>query len=85
MKRKQYLVTSTVGHNFIKSAWNSSIRAIEQAAKALANEVGADYHLTDSSSVKEGFEHVAGQRTWTNQKNGCAVVFTIKKLKEVTK
>lgn len=82
MKRKQYRVTSTVGHDFIKSAWNSSIRAIEQAAKAIANEAGADYHLTDSASVKDGFEHVAGHRTWTNQKNGCVVVFTIKKLEE---
>lgn len=80
MKREQFHIKSTVGHNVTKSTWNSSIRAIEKMAKQLAVDTGANYHLTDSESIKEGFYFVRGFRTWTNQKNGCQVVFSINKI-----
>ena len=80
MKRQQFRITSTAGHDIIKSAWNSSIRHIEKLAKELAVQAGADYVLTNSKSVKEGFDHVSGTREWTNSKTGDVVVFTVMKL-----
>lgn len=65
MKRQHFHITSTLGHDILKNAWNSANRAIEgmfslrssryAVAKALAVENGADYTLTASESVKEGF------------------------------
>jgi hypothetical protein len=80
MKRKQYQITSTLGHDVIKNAWNSSIREIEKLAKELATQEGADYHLTGGDSFMKGFEHVQGTRDWTNSKNGCTVVFHVRML-----
>lgn len=88
MKRQQFQITSTLGHDAtgaqrtIKTTWNASIRHIERLAKELAVQDGADYHLTNSRSVKEAFEHVQGTREWTNSKTGAVVVFTIKKLED---
>ena len=82
MKSQQFLITSTVGHNVIKSSWNSSIRASEGMAKDLANAAECTFTLCDSSSVKEGFYHVAGSRSWKNSKNGSVVVFSVKLLQE---
>lgn len=82
MKRQQFITTSTVGHNVIKSTWNSSIRAIEGMAKELANAAECTFTLCDSVSVKEGFYYVAGSRSWKNSRNGSVVVFSVKLLQE---
>jgi hypothetical protein len=81
MKREQFLITSTIGWTDTKSTWNAAIRAIEGAARVLADAHCFSYKLTASESTKDdlGFCHVKGSRTWTNQANGCSVVFTITK------
>lgn len=79
MKREQFRITSTEGHNIVKSAWNSSNRAIEKLAKELAIRDETYYCLSGSQSVKDGFNHVSGTREWTNQKTGATVLFTIAK------
>ena len=79
MQRKQYRITSTVGHDIVKSAWNSANREVERLAGVIANEVGANYNLIDKVSVKEGYDHVQGTRSWQNSKTGVIVVFTIVK------
>lgn len=81
MKRKQYQITSTVGHDIIKSTWNAGIRAIEGLARALANAEETTYTLTGSHSEKAGFDHVSGYRQWESA-TGKIVMFTITKLEE---
>ena len=79
MKRENFRIKSTVGHDVVKHSWNASIREIEKLAREMAKEFDTVYVLTYSSSVKNGFYHEAGSRSWTNQKNGCTVVFSIQK------
>lgn len=80
MKRKVFVVTSTAGHNFTKSAWNSSIRAIEDAARDLARMNGTHFRLVDSHSEKDGgTDHVRGTRTWEDDR-GNRVTFSIQKV-----
>lgn len=80
MKRENFRITSTVGHDVVKHKWNSSIREIESLVRGLAKEVGATYCLTGSVSNKEDGKYINGKREWTNQSNGCVVVFTINKV-----
>lgn len=79
MKREQFLITSTDGHNVIKFKWNSANREVENLVGLTAQAEGVDYHLIDSESVKEGFHHVKGSRTWKSV-DGKVVVFTIQKV-----
>lgn len=79
MKREQFSITSTDGHNVTKTKWNASNRCVEDLVKALANAEQTTYNLVDSESVKEGFNHVKGSRTWKS-KEGKVVVFTIEKV-----
>jgi hypothetical protein len=82
MKAKQYLVTSTVGHTATKRTWNSAVKHIVELTRVLARDAGTHYVLTDSESVKDGFWFISGSRSWTNQKNGCVVVFSIRLVDE---
>ena len=79
MKREQFRITSTEGHNIVKSAWNSSNRAIEKLAKELAIRDETYYCKSGSQSVKDGFYFTSGTREWTNQNTGATVLFTIAK------
>jgi len=64
MKREEFLITSTEGHNVIKNAWNSANREVEKLVGEIAKSEGRDYRLIDSKSEKEGFYHVSGVRVW---------------------
>lgn len=80
MKRENFRITSTIGHDVTKHKWNSSIREIERLVGELVKDVGATYCLTGSLSNKEDGKYTNGNREWTNQSNGCVVVFTINKV-----
>lgn len=79
MKREEFLITSTDGHEVVKFKWNSANREVEGLVKELANTEQTTYHLIDKESVKEGFNHVKGSRTWKSV-NGKVVVFNIQKV-----
>lgn len=79
MKRENFLITSTDGHNVVKFKWNSANREVENLIGEVAQVEGVNYHLVDSESVKEGFNHVKGSRTWKSV-DGKVVVFTIEKV-----
>ena len=79
MKRQQFHITSTAGHNVIKFKWNSSIREIERLVKELAVNDKATYSLTNSESIKDGFSHAMGLREWTRQ-DGLVVKFMVSKI-----
>lgn len=79
MKREQFLITSTEGHELTKTKWNASNRCVECLVGELANAESTTYRLVDSESVKEGFHHVKGSRTWKSV-DGKVVVFTIQKV-----
>lgn len=79
MKREKFLITSTDGHEVIKFKWNSANREVENLIGLIAEAEGVNYHLVDSESVKEGFNHVKGSRTWKSV-DGKVVVFTIEKM-----
>lgn len=64
MKREQFQITSSEGHDVIKSKWNSANREVEHLIGEIANEEGVTCRLVDSESVKEGFYHISGVRVW---------------------
>lgn len=83
MKREQFQITSSEGHNVIKSKWNSANREVERLIGEIANEEGVTYRLIDSESVKEGFYHVSGIRVWATGEtlhNAKEITFFIKKI-----
>jgi hypothetical protein len=63
MKRKLYRITSSVGHNTTKNAWNSSIREIEKLVREMATAENSSYELTGSHSEKEGLSPM-GEGGW---------------------
>lgn len=54
MKRENFLITSTEGHEVIKYKWNSSNRAVEDIIREIARSEGTYWELVDSQSNKEG-------------------------------
>lgn len=64
MKREEFLITSTEGHNVIKYKWNSANREVERLIGEIAKTEGRDYRLIDSQSEKEDFYHISGVRVW---------------------
>lgn len=79
MKREQFRITSTAGHDVIKFKWNSAIHETERIIKEIARKENAVYDLTAKDTMKAGFAHVAGSREWTRA-DGQVVTFTIVKL-----
>jgi hypothetical protein len=77
MKRKNYIITSSVGHRVVKHAWNSSIREIEKLVQEMAQQEHTTYTLTGTNSVKEGFNHVSGYREWQSKATGKYVMFDV--------
>jgi hypothetical protein len=80
MKREEFLITSTEGHNVVKNKWNSANREVERLVGEVAQVEGADYRLTDSKSEKTGFYHVSGVRVWTRKSDGKEISFFITKI-----
>lgn len=79
MKREQFLITSTDGHEVIKHKWNSANRHVEALVGEIAQSESTTYNLIDSASLKEGFNHTSGTRTWKSVQSK-TVVFTIQKV-----
>lgn len=79
MKRENFEIKLNGQVVAIKHKWNSSIREIERQVKEIARQGGTVYSLVDSSSVKEGFEHVMGTRVWVSVA-GVVQKFEVKKL-----
>lgn len=54
MKREQFLITSTEGHNVVKFAWNSARREVQRLMQEYANSNYGSYIL-ESKLEKQGF------------------------------
>ena len=84
MKRGTFLITSTVGHNVTKHAWNSANREAQRLMHEWADQqTTADYPMTwrlvESASEKVGKFHVSGVRKWKSDA-GREVSFFISKV-----
>lgn len=79
MKREQFLITSTVGHNIIKHKWNSSIREVERLIREHARNNSEYWSLIESTSQKETYYFVSGMRVWQSDK-GEKITFYITKI-----
>ena len=81
MKREQFLITSTEGHNVIKYKWNSSCREVENIVGQIAKEESSYWELVNSECEKEGKFHVSGMKVW-QRADGKQISFFITKLKD---
>lgn len=87
MKREEFLITSTKGHNVIKYKWNSARKEVGRLMQEYANQQGEkellsilEYELIENKSEKEGFYHVSGVMTWKEKMNGDTISFFITKI-----
>ena len=78
MKREQFLITSTIGHNVIKTKWNAANREVQRLIQEHANNNEGAWALVESTSEKQGFYHASGVRVWESDK-GEKVTFFITK------
>ena len=79
MKREQFLITSTEGHNAIKYEWNSARKEVQRLMQEYANHWGGHYTLK-SKSEKQGFHFVSGVMAYTEQATGKEISFFITKI-----
>lgn len=79
MKREQFLITSTVGHNITKYKWNSASREVQRLIQEHANNNGDTWTLIESASEKETYYFVSGTRVWQSDK-GEKITFYITKI-----
>ena len=79
MKREQFLITSTIGHNVIKTKWNAANGEAQRLIQEHANSNGGTWTLIESTSEKQGFYHVSGVRVWESDK-GEKITFFITKI-----
>ena len=87
MKREQFSITSTAGHNVIKYAWNSARREVHSLMQAWVNEQAKnellhilEYELVRKESEKQGFYYVSGVMTWKEKTSGKEISFFITKI-----
>lgn len=87
MKREQFLITSTKGHNVTKYKWNSARKEVGCLMQEYVNQQGEkellsilEYELIENKSEKEGFYHVSGVMTWKEKVNGDTISFFITKI-----
>ncbi len=79
MKREQFLITSTIGHNVTKTKWNAANREVERLIREHARNNAEYWSLVESTSEKDGFYHVSGARVWQSDK-GEKISFFITKI-----
>lgn len=81
MKREEFLITSTAGHNVIKTKWNAANREADKLLQQYANEHASatTWIMVESKSEKDGFYHVSGVRVWESDK-GDKISFFITKI-----
>lgn len=87
MKREEFLITSTKGHNVTKHKWNSAKKEVQRLMGEYVNQQGEkqllsilEYELIEEQSEKEGFYHVSGVITWKEKMNGDTISFFITKI-----
>jgi len=79
MKREQFLITSTAGHNATKYTWNSARKEVQRLMQEYANANGGRYTL-ESTSEKQGFHFVSGAMVYTCESTGKEISFFITKI-----
>lgn len=79
MKREEFLITSTAGHNVIKYKWNSARKEVQILMQEYANANGGQYTL-ESKSEKQGFHFVSGVMIYTDKATGKEISFFITKI-----
>ena len=79
MKREQFLITSTQGHNVVKYKWNSARKEVQSLMQEYANANGGQYTL-ESKSEKQGFHFVSGVMIYTDKATGKEISFFITKI-----
>lgn len=80
MKREQFLITSTQGHNVVKYKWNTANREVEKMVGEIAIQEDKTYRLIDSKSEKVGFYFVSGVRVWATDHDSKEISFFITKI-----
>ena len=87
MKREQFLITSTAGHNVIKYKWNRARKEVARLMQEYVNLEGEkhpqshlQYDLIENKSEKNGKFHVSGMMTWQEKFNGDKISFFITKI-----
>ena len=87
MKREQFLITSTEGHNVVKYKWNSARQEVARLMQEYVNLEGEkhpqshlQYDLVENKSEKNGFYHVSGVVSWEEKATGDKISFFITKI-----
>ena len=87
MKREEFLITSTAGHNVIKYKWNSARKEVARLMQEYVNLEGEkypqshlQYDLTENKSEKNGKFHVSGVMSWEEKMTGDKISFFITKI-----
>ncbi len=87
MKREQFLITSTEGHNTIKHKWNSARKEVQRLVQEWVNKEAEkellhilEYELVREESEKQGFYHVSGMLVWKEKTSGKEISFFITKI-----
>lgn len=79
MKREEFLITSTQGHNCTKYKWNSARKEVQRLMQEYVNTNGGCYTL-ESTSEKQGFHFVSGAMVYTCENTGKEISFFITKI-----
>ena len=88
MKREQFLITSTAGHNVIKYKWNSARKEVARLMHDWVNQEGEkellsflEYQLIQNESEKDSRGmHVSGVMSWREKTSGEEISFFITKI-----
>lgn len=79
MKREEFLITSTAGHNATKYKWNSARKEVQSLMQEYANANGGQWTL-ESKSEKQGFHFVSGVMAYSETATGKEISFFITKI-----
>lgn len=88
MKREEFLITSTKGHNVIKYKWNSARKEVARLMQEWVNKEGdrellsfIEYQLIQNESEKDSRGmRVSGVMTWREKTSGKEISFFITKI-----
>ena len=89
MKREEFLITSTEGHNTVKFKYNSARKEVLRLMQEWVNlQAEQDmlsvlqYELVQNESEKDanGFKHVSAVMTWKEKSSGKEISFFITKV-----
>ena len=88
MKREEFLITSTQGHNVIKQKWNSARKEVHALMQAWVNAEAEkellhilQYNIVDSTSEKDSRGmHTSGVMVYREAVTGKEISFFITKI-----